>query len=192
MVALRRYDLGSRRGKFHQGSVQWLGDCNKKGNYTLMAPLILYDLSQLDLHKEEFSLEDIRKINPQRFEMEQLSAIIHIDYAATTVIGVKHLQQNEFWARGHIPGRPLMPGVLMVEAAAQLCSFMARKTIPEIKFMGFAKADTVRFRGTVVPPSSLYLIAQAADISRRRIIANCQGICNGTLVFEAVITGMPV
>ncbi len=157
-----------------------------------MAPSLLYDLSQLDLHKEEFSLEEIRKINPQRFEMEQLSAIIHIDYPARTVIGVKHLSENEFWSRGHIPGRPLMPGVMMVEAAAQLCSFMARKTIPEIQFMGFAKADNVRFRGTVVPPSSLYLIAQAADISRRRIIANCQGICNGTLVFEAVITGMPV
>lgn len=124
--------------------------------------------------------------------MEQLSAIIHIDYPARTVIGVKHLSENEFWARGHIPGRPLMPGVMMVEAAAQLCSFMARKTIPEIQFMGFAKADNVRFRGTVVPLNSLYLIAQAADISRRRIIANCQGICNGTLVFEAVITGMPV
>ncbi len=157
-----------------------------------MAPSLLYDLSQLDLKKEEFSIADIRNINPQRFEMEQLSAIIHIDYPANTVIGVKHLTENEFWARGHIPGRPLMPGVLMVEAAAQLCSFMARKMIPEIQFMGFAKADTVRFRGTVVPPNSLYLIVQAADISRRRIIANCQGICNGTLVFEAVITGMPV
>jgi 3-hydroxyacyl-[acyl-carrier-protein] dehydratase len=157
-----------------------------------MAPSLLYDLSQLDLHKEEFSLEEIRKINPQRFEMEQLSAIIHIDYPARTVIGVKHLSENEFWSRGHIPGRPLMPGVMMVEAAAQLCSFMARKTIPEIQFMGFVKADNVRFRGTVVPPRSLYLIAQAEDISRRRIIANCQGICNGTLVFEAVITGMPV
>ncbi|MGC8624028.1 MAG: 3-hydroxyacyl-ACP dehydratase FabZ family protein [Phycisphaerae bacterium] len=157
-----------------------------------MAPCLLYDLSKLDLKKQEFSLDDIRKINPQRFEMEQLSAIIHIDYPAATVVGVKHVDEKEFWARGHIPGRPLMPGVMMVEAAAQLCAFMARKVVPEIHFMGFTKADNVRFRGTVVPPASLYLIAQAVDISRRRIIANCQGICNGALVFEAMITGMPV
>jgi 3-hydroxyacyl-[acyl-carrier-protein] dehydratase len=157
-----------------------------------MAPPLLYDLSKLDLNKITIPIEEIRKINPQRFEMEQLSGIIHVDYPAVTVIGMKQVTLDEFWVRGHLPERPLMPGVIMLEAAAQLCSYMTRLVMPEIGFIGFAKADTTRFRGTVVPPDTLIVIAKMLELTRRRVIANCQGICQGTLVFESCITGMPV
>lgn len=155
-----------------------------------MAPSFLYDISSLDLNKVIVPLEEIRKIIPQRFEMEMLSGIIYDD--GTTIIGFKDVTTEDFWARGHIPGRPLMPGVLMIECAAQLCAFYTMRAQPEMGFVGFAKCDNVRFRGVVVPPTRLYMIAQMVEMTRRRAIANCQGIWNGSLVFEATITGMSV
>ena len=157
-----------------------------------MAPSFLYDIGSLDLNRIETPIEDIRKINPHRFEMEQLSGIIHVDIPSVTVVGVKFVTMDEFWVRGHIPGRPLMPGVIILEAAAQLCSYMSHTVTPDMGFLGFVKADNTRFRGSVTPPNSLYLIAKMVDMSRRRVIARCQGICDGTLVFESDITGMPV
>jgi len=157
-----------------------------------MAPLFLYDLSKVDFSRVIVPIEEIRKIIPQRFEMELLSGIVYEDLDADTIIGFKDVTMDEFWVRGHIPGRPLMPGVLMIECAAQLCAFWTSRRHPEMGFIGFAKCDEVRFRGTVIPPSRLYMIAQTIELTRRRAIAKCQGICNGTLVFEATVTGMPV
>jgi 3-hydroxymyristoyl/3-hydroxydecanoyl-(acyl carrier protein) dehydratase len=78
----------------------------------------------------------------------------------------------------------------MIEGAAQLCAYAAMIKQPEMGFMGFARCDDVTFRGTVVPPTRLYMIAQLVDLNRRRAIAKCQGVHNGALVFEATITGM--
>jgi 3-hydroxymyristoyl/3-hydroxydecanoyl-(acyl carrier protein) dehydratase len=63
---------------------------------------------------------------------------------------------------------------------------------PEMGFVGFARCNDVIFRGTVVPPTKLYMISQMVECTRRRAIAKCQGINNGALVFEATITGMSV
>jgi 3-hydroxymyristoyl/3-hydroxydecanoyl-(acyl carrier protein) dehydratase len=59
-------------------------------------------------------------------------------------------------------------------------------------FIGFAKCDETRFRAPIVPPAKLYMIAKMVDLTKRRAVAKCQGICGGTLVFESLITGMPV
>lgn len=155
-----------------------------------MAPTFLLDLSSIDLNKVIIPLEDIRRTIPQRFEMEMLTGIVYESPEAA--VGFKDVTLDDFWVRGHIPGRPLMPGVMMIECAAQLCAFITMKRQPEMGFVGFAKCDEVRFRGTVVPPGRLYMIAQLVEITRRRAIAKCQGMHNGTLVFEATITGMSV
>ena len=157
-----------------------------------MAPPFLCDFSKIDLNQIVVPIEGIRKVIPQRFEMEMLSGIVHIDDEQDVIVGVKDITLDEFWVRGHIPGRPLMPGVLMIEYAAQLCAFRGMTRRPEMGFIGFARCDDVIFRGTVVPPTKLYMIAHMTEMSRRRIIAKCQGIHNGTLVFEATITGMSV
>ena len=156
-----------------------------------MAPIFLFDLSSIDLNRVEIPLDGIRKILPHRYEMEMLSGIIYYG-DGNTVVGFKDITPDDFWVRGHIPGRPLMPGVMMIEAAAQLCAYTAMRRRPEMGFMGFARCDDVIFRGTVQPPARLYLIAQMLELNRRRAIGKCQGIHNGTLVFEATITGMCV
>jgi 3-hydroxyacyl-[acyl-carrier-protein] dehydratase len=155
-----------------------------------MAPPFLFDLSNVDLNKVIVPIEEIRRVIPQRFEMEMLSGILYDD--GKVAVGFKDVSLDDFWVRGHIPGRPLMPGVLMIECAAQLCAYCAMRQRPEMGFVGFAKCDNVRFRGTVVPPARLYMIAQMVELGRRRAIATCQGIYDGTLVFEATVTGMSV
>jgi 3-hydroxyacyl-[acyl-carrier-protein] dehydratase len=155
-----------------------------------MAPPFLYDISSLDFDNVVVPLEEIRKVIPQRHEMEMLSGILLNE--DEMVVGFKDLTLDDFWVRGHIPGRPLMPGVLMIECAAQLCAFCTMRQRPDMGFIGFAKCDQVRFRGVVVPPTRLYMIAKMVEMGRRRAVGQCQGICNGSLVFEAMITGMSV
>ena len=155
-----------------------------------MAPSFLLDLTSIDLNKTIIPIEEIRRIIPQRFEMEMLSGIVYDE--GGTIMGYKDVTLDDFWVRGHIPGRPLMPGVMMIECAAQLCAFWTMRKQPEMGFVGFAKCDEVRFRGTVVPPGRLYMISQVVEINRRRAIAKCQGVHNGSLVCEATVTGMGV
>ena len=155
-----------------------------------MAPPLILDLKHIDLNHVAYDIEAIRKINPHRYEMEQVTSVIYTDPNPPTLVGLKEVTMDEFWVRGHIPGQPIMPGVVMLEAAAQLCSIGHKLLTPHEGFMGFARLDEVRFRATVRPPAKLYLIARLKSVSSRRVVADCQGVCNNSLVFEAIITGM--
>ena len=91
-------------------------------------PDFLIDLSLLNPDKPIADIEAIRQFNPQRHEMEQLSGIVWVDEEKHGMIGFKDVTDNDFWIQGHMPGFPIMPGVLMCEAAAQLASFSARRS----------------------------------------------------------------
>ncbi len=83
-----------------------------------MPPEVMFDVSTVDDGRVLYNIDNIREVNPQRFEMEQLSAIVHEDLQQNLVVGYKDVTDSEFWVRGHMPGYPLMPGVIMCEAAA--------------------------------------------------------------------------
>jgi 3-hydroxyacyl-[acyl-carrier-protein] dehydratase len=124
--------------------------------------------------------------------MKQLSGIIMFDPEAMLAVGCKKVRDEEFWVRGHIPGRPLLPGVIMVEAAAQLCTFIYKRCFPgmEGRFIGFGGIDAVKFRGTVVPGDRLIVIAKAIDLRSRRAVFDTQAVVNGKMVYEGKIIGM--
>jgi len=157
-----------------------------------MPPKILIDLSTLDLEKELYDRSQIEAVNPHRFEMQHLDGIIHLDVEQDLIVGYKDVTDKEFWIRGHIPDRPIMPGVIMVEAAAQLLSFAVNKLYDDQRFIGFGGIDQAKFRGTVAPGCRLIMIGKLIEKRPRRYVCDCQGYVNEQMVFEVRITGMPV
>ncbi|MBE7444921.1 MAG: beta-hydroxyacyl-ACP dehydratase [Planctomycetia bacterium] len=153
---------------------------------------ILTDLSSLDLNRPTIDLDAVRTVLPHRYEMEQLSGIIKFDPEHKVIVGYKDVSSDEFWVRGHIPGRPLMPGVIMLEAAAQLCTYYYKQATQDDRFLGFGGIDKVKFRGKVIPGDKLILIAKNKELRSRRAIFDTQGVVKGNLVFEGTIIGMVV
>jgi 3-hydroxyacyl-[acyl-carrier-protein] dehydratase len=159
-----------------------------------MAPPLLFDLSTIDLNAESvFDKDAICRANPQRYEMQQLDGILWYDKAQASILGYKDVTEHEFWVRGHIPGRPLMPGVIQIEAAAQLLSFFVKHVYQESGFVGFGGIERAKFRSAVQPPCRLYLLGHITEARRgRRYSCDVQGVVNNTLVFEASIAGLHV
>lgn len=157
-----------------------------------MPPELLYDLNTIASYPVIADQAAIQAINPQRFEMYQLSAIVHVDPAQHLVIGYKDVTTDEFWIRGHMPDYPLMPGVMMCEAAAQLTGYYAIKyRIVEAAFLVFAGMDDVRFRGQVRVGDRLVLVSKGVKVNRRQVTSNVQGFVGDTMVFHGNIIGMP-
>lgn len=152
-----------------------------------MPPTTLYDLSKINLDHVAHDMDFVRTINPQRGDMEHLNGITYVDEEG--VIGFKDVKDNEFWVPGHIPGRPLLPGVIMIEAAAQVASFYAKVVQKWEGFIGFGGVDAVKFRSEVRPGCRLYILTKMIWKRHRRICCNSQGLVNGSIVFEAQITG---
>jgi 3-hydroxyacyl-[acyl-carrier-protein] dehydratase len=155
----------------------------------------LYDVSQFDLVKPLFSLEDIRRVNPQRYEMEQLTAIVHVDRENHGCVGYKDVTDREFWVRGHMPDFPLMPGVVLCECAAQLAGFYARKfdVLGGGDYLGFGGMNDVRFRRPVFPNCRLVLAARVTRVrARRRAEFAFQGFVDNQMVFEGEMVGVPI
>jgi len=157
-----------------------------------MPPRALVPPDRWNLGTVVFGPEEIRRTNAQRFEMEHLDAISLLDTAAQEVVGWKDVRGDEFWVRGHIPGRPLLPGVIMLEALAQLTSFYIGRAVPDIGFIGFGGVDAVKFRVAVVPGNQLVLVGKAVEIRSRMAVFDTQGWVDGKLAVEARITGVKV
>ena len=159
-----------------------------------MPPPLLFDLSKIDLSaKPVFDRETISKVNPQQFEMQHLDGILWFDKANMLVLGYKDVTDKEFWIRGHIPGRPLMPGVIMVESAAQLLSFFVKQVMGEQGFIGFLGIESAKFRSTVEPGQRLLLLGKIMKFRKgRKYDAYIQGMVGDKMAFETEISGMGV
>ena len=113
---------------------------------------------------------DIREIMsflPHGYPFLLIDRILEIE-PGKRIVGIKNVTYNEPYFPGHFPGRPIMPGVLIVEAMAQTAGILAFKSIPEeeqrrpVLFLGL---DNVRFRKPVVPGDQLRM---ELEITRHR------------------------
>ncbi len=155
-----------------------------------MPPQFLVDISQIDLGRVIFDQDAIRRINPQRGAMEHLNGIVYVDEANHALVGYKDVRADEFWVAGHIPGPPVLPGVIKLECAAQLTSFYAHKYVGWMGFIGFGGAEDIKFRQQVVPGQRLYMLGKQTSNRHGRLQCGVQGIVEGALVFEGSVTGM--
>jgi 3-hydroxyacyl-[acyl-carrier-protein] dehydratase len=155
-----------------------------------MPPQLIFDIAHIDLDKVLFDKEAIRQIIPHRGAIEQLDAVVYGNSDPGQIVGYKDVRHDEFWVDGHIPGRPLLPGVLMIEAAAQLASIYMAKFQQWDGFIGFGGVDGVRFRQQVPPGNRLVILLQKIRIGHGRFIGKSQGLVNGNLAFEAEVHGV--
>ena len=109
------------------------------------------------------------------------------------IVAVKNVTVNEDFFQGHFPGDPLMPGVLMCEAAAQLASYYCHViNLAEGSFIGFGGMEDVRFRGQVRPGDRLVLVSKASRVHRRQTIFETQGFVGTNMVYHGRIIGVPL
>ena len=118
--------------------------------------------------------EQIHQLLPHRYPFALVDRIIEY-VPKEKAVGIKNVTYNEPYFPGHIPERPLMPGVLQIESMAQVGGTILMQ-IPELKgkFFAFAGIDKARFRRPVVPGDQLIMTVELLSLKRDRI-AKMQG-----------------
>jgi 3-hydroxymyristoyl/3-hydroxydecanoyl-(acyl carrier protein) dehydratase len=152
----------------------------------------LVDLSTIDLTKRIKNRTDLEHYMPHRGDMLFLDAIVWQAADCKQGVALKHVRSDEFWVPGHFPDRPLLPGVLQVEAGAQLAVFLYNARMPEPLTPAFTRIENCSFRSMVQPGDDLYLLCQEVKWSRRGFTCNVQGVCNGKMTFEAQVQGLVI
>ena len=122
-----------------------------------------------DLNTPVLDINEIKKILPHRYPFLMVDKILHRD--EKTVVGVKNVTSNEPFFQGHFPQEPVMPGVLQVEAMAQVGGILVLNTVsdPEHFATYFLKIDNVKFKRKVLPGDTLVIKADLLEPIRRGI-----------------------
>ena len=140
--------------------------------------------------KLPLTMLDIQKILPHRFPMLLVDRVLEFE-AGVNIVGRKNVSANEHFFVGHFPERPLMPGVLMLEALAQLGVIFFKLSSGQAsweKLIVFAGVDDCKFRRPVIPGDVLRL--EMKLLRMRSGIWKMQGIASveGETAVEAVLT----
>ena len=159
-----------------------------------MASQPILDLTTVDIDEAAVSKEEILELNAQREEFEQVDRLISLDLEEGLAVGIKKQTADEFWTRGHIPGRPIMPGVLMIEMAAQISSviYHLKFNTGGKKFFGFGGVNKVKFRGSVEPGCDFLMVVKAKKLRSRIAVFEAQGFVDSKMVFEGEVTGIVI
>ncbi|MEB3168258.1 MAG: 3-hydroxyacyl-ACP dehydratase FabZ [Synechococcaceae cyanobacterium] len=137
--------------------------------------------------------DQILNLLPHRYPFALVDRVVEYQ-AGRSAVAIKNVTLNEPQFQGHFPGRPLMPGVLIVEAMAQVGGLIVTQVpdLPKGLFV-FAGIDGVRFRRPVVPGDQLRISCELISIKRRRFgkihaeaRVDGQLVCSGDLMFSLV------
>ncbi|MFK7883926.1 MAG: 3-hydroxyacyl-ACP dehydratase FabZ family protein [Phycisphaerales bacterium] len=152
----------------------------------------LVDLSKIDLSGTEATREQMFEVIPHRHEMALLDRVVWANEDFTESVASIKIRGDEFWVSGHFPGRPMMPGVLMVEAGAQLACWLYNKRQSRPSIAAFLRIDKAVFRQSVTIDDTLYVLCKESKQSARRFCSDIQGVVNNQIAFEASIIGMRI
>ena len=150
----------------------------------------LVDPQAFDLDARVADAAEIERVNPHRGLMRLLDAVVWVADDFSAAVGLHDVPHDPFWAAGHFPSRPTMPGVLMVESGAQLGGYLwnIRQEVPRVA--AFLRIDGTVFRRAVVPWERLVLMCREVKCSSRRFVTAIQGMVDGQIAFESQISGM--
>ena len=129
----------------------------------------------------------VMQILPHRYPFLMVDRVVEFD-GELKATGVKAVTINEPYFQGHFPGHPVMPGVLQLEAMAQVASIvMMRRTENEGKIGYFMSADEVKFRKPVMPGDTLFIECELTSAKKRLGKASCRCLVNGEVVSEGIL-----
>lgn len=148
------------------------------------------DLDAFSVDDVHADTAEVERWIPHRHEMRLLDRVCWLAPDQRAAAGIAPVRSDAFWARGHFPERAIMPGVLQIEAAAQLGVYLFNVRCGGPRTAVFLRIESAAFRRAVYPPSDLLLLAAEVRIGRRRFELDIQGVTLGELAFEARISGM--
>ena len=176
---IKAHVLAARPG--HSGNVRfakvlkdYMKSKNKKGR--------VFDLTKEPL----YNINDIEKMLPHRFPFLMVDKIMEIH--EESIIGVKNITMNEPIFTGHFPGNPVFPGVLQIEAMAQVGGIFALSKVedPHLYSTYFMKIDNVKFKQKVLPGDTIVFELNLLSPIRRGLVnMGGMGYVNGVPVVEA-------
>lgn len=157
----------------------------------LVESKLLVDIAEVDLSARLYGREHIEGYNPHRGEMSLLDHIVWESDDHSAGVALKLVRDDEFWVKGHYPGKPMFPGVLQVETGAQMACYLFNRRKPYPKLAAFLRIEHCSFRSMVQPGDELFILCRDVKFGRRQFVCDLQGLINGErIAFDARIRGM--
>jgi beta-hydroxyacyl-ACP dehydratase FabZ len=138
--------------------------------------------------------QEIQDTLPHRYPFLLVDRILELELGKR-IVGIKNVTINEPFFAGHFPGHPIMPGVLIVEAMAQVGGVLLMRSLDaraEKKVLYFTGIDRARFRRPVVPGDQLRFEVEILQVRRQVCRMKCLASVEGKLVAEAELSSVVV
>jgi beta-hydroxyacyl-ACP dehydratase FabZ len=139
-------------------------------------------------------VQEIQEVLPHRYPFLLVDRILELDLGKR-VVGVKSVTINEPFFLGHFPGHPVMPGVLILEAMAQVGAFLIMRSLnvrPENKIFFFTGIDGARFRRPVIPGDQIRFEVEVLQQRRQMCRMKGTALVDGVVAAEAELSAMLV